>query len=186
MKTNTPVLLSYAFRPFFLFNGIFACLAVFAWIMTLHAKGLSSVTLFWHSHEMLIGFALAAVAGFSLTAVANWTGRPALQGTPIACLVIAWLAGRSAMLFSGWLPAGMVFLLDMVFPVLLGLLLSREIIAGRSRRNYPLIVIILIVVVLNIFYHLGVNQWLPGAERLSIYLLIHTLLITFLNKTSGL
>jgi uncharacterized protein involved in response to NO len=71
----------------------------------------------------------------------------------------------------------MVFLLDMVFPVLLVLLLGREIIAARSRRNYPLIVIILIVVVLNVFYHLGVNQWLPGVERLSIYLLIHTLLL---------
>ena len=53
MKIRTPVLLSYAFRPFFLINGIFAILVVFAWIMTLHAKGLQSVTLLWHNHEML-------------------------------------------------------------------------------------------------------------------------------------
>jgi len=78
MKSKTPTLLSYAFRPFFLLNGVFAILIVLAWVMTLHGSGLPFATPLWHSHEMLIGFALAAVAGFSLTAVANWTGRGAL------------------------------------------------------------------------------------------------------------
>ena len=128
MKFKTPVLLSYAFRPFFLIGGIFAILAIFAWIMTLHAKGLPGVTLLWHNHEMLIGFAMAAVAGFSLTAVANWTGRPAITGAPLGWLILSWLAGRTAMLFSGWLPANLVFLLDMLFPVFLGVLLGREIV----------------------------------------------------------
>jgi len=30
---------------------------------------------------------------------------------------------------------------------------------------------------LNALYHLGAAQWLPGGERLAIYLLIHTLLL---------
>ncbi len=145
--------------------------------MTLHGKGLPSATPLWHSHELLLGFAMAAVAGFSLTAVANWTGRPAIHGQPLAWLVISWLAGRLAMLLSGWLPAGPVFLLDMLFPVLLALLLGREIIGARSRRNYPLVAIMLVVVALNALYHLGAMQWLPGQDRLAIYLLIHTLLI---------
>ena len=29
----------------------------------------------WHQHEMLFGFAGAAIAGFILTAIPNWTGR---------------------------------------------------------------------------------------------------------------
>ncbi len=177
MKSKTPVLLSYAFRPFFLINGIFSILVVFAWVMTLHGSGLPAVTLSWHSHEMLIGFAMAAVAGFSLTAVANWTGRPAIHGTPLAWLVMSWLAGRLAMLLSGWLPAGLVFLLDMLFPVLLGFLLGHEIISSRNRRNYPLVAIISVVTILNFLYHLGINQWLPGADRLATYLLIHTVLL---------
>jgi len=177
MKSETPVLLSYAFRPFFLFNGIFAILIICAWIMTLHGSGLPFATPMWHSHEMLIGFAMAAVAGFSLTAVANWTGRPAIHGPPLAWLVGCWLAGRLAMLLSGWLPASLVFLLDLLFPVLLGLLLGREIIAGHSRRNYPLVAIIVVVAGLNILFHLGSSQWLPGVDRLAIYLLIHTLLL---------
>jgi len=177
MKFKTPVLLSYAFRPFFLINGIFAILGVSAWIMTLHAKGLQGVTLLWHNHEMLIGFAMAAVAGFSLTAVANWTGRPAITGAALGWLILSWLAGRTAMLFSGWLPVNLVFLLDMLFPVLLGVLLGREIIGGRSKRNYPLVGIMIVIIALNGLYHFGVNQWLPGSERLAIYLLIHTILL---------
>jgi len=177
MKSKTPAFLSYAFRPFFLLNGIFSILVVFAWVMTLHGSGLPSVTLLWHGHEMLFGFAMAAVAGFSLTAVANWTGRPAIHGPLLAWLVMSWLVGRLAMLLSTWLPASLVFLLDMLFIVLLGFLLGREIIASRNRRNYPLVTIILVVVVLNALYHLGTNQWLPGADRLAVYLLIHTLLL---------
>jgi len=174
---KVPALLSYAFRPFFLVNGVFAMLIVLVWVLTLHGSGLPAATPLWHSHEMLIGFAMAAVAGFSLTAVANWTGRPAIQGVPLAWLVLSWLAGRLAMLLSGWLPASLVFFLDMLFPVLFGYLLSREIIGGRSRRNYPLIAIVVIVAGLNAFYHLGAVQWLPGGDRLAIYLLIHTLVL---------
>ena len=145
--------------------------------MTLHGSGLPLATPLWHSHEMLIGFALAAVAGFSLTAVANWTGRPAIKGIPLAGLVLFWLAGRFAMLMSFSLPAGLVFVLDSLFPILLTLLLGREIISGQSKRNYPLIAIMLAVVILNTFYHLGATLVLPGADRTAIYLLIHTLVL---------
>jgi uncharacterized protein involved in response to NO len=176
-STSLQVLLSYAFRPFFLMLGVFSILVILFWVLTLHGAGLLVMTPLWHAHEMLIGFAMAAVAGFSLTAVANWTGRPALYGVPLAWLVFAWLTGRLAMFLSAWLPASLVFLLDMLFPVLLGLLLGREIIAGRNRRNYPLVAIITFVALLNAFYHLGNGQWLPGVERLAIYLLIHTLLL---------
>ncbi len=152
-------------------------LIIFLWVMSLNGWGLQSATTLWHSHEMLIGFAMAAVAGFSLTAVANWTGRPAINGTPLALLVLFWLTGRIAMLLFDRLPAGFVFTLDMLFPVLLALLLSREIIAARNRRNYPLVAIIFVIAALNGLYHLGSSKWLPGNDRLAIYLLIHTLLL---------
>jgi len=177
MNSKPPVLLSYAFRPFFLMNGVFAILIVFVWIMTLHGKGLAVATPLWHSHEMLIGFSMATVAGFSLTAVANWTGRPAIKGTPLAWLVISWLVGRLAMVLSGSLSASLVFVLDMLFPILLVYLLGREIIGGRSQRNYPLVAIMVVVALLNGLYHLGFKQWMPGGDRLAIYLLIHTLVL---------
>lgn len=152
-------------------------LIIFLWVLSLNGLGLQGATSLWHSHEMLVGFAMAAVAGFSLTAVANWTGRPAINGAPLALLVFFWLTGRLAMLVSGWLPAALVFFLDMLFPVFLALLLSREIIGGRNRRNYPLVVIIFVMAGLDALYHFGASQWLPGGERLAVYLLIHTLLL---------
>ena len=177
MNSRTPVLFSYAFRPFFLMNGIFAIAAILTWVMTLHGSGLPGITPMWHSHEMLVGFAMAAVAGFSLTAVANWTGRPAVHGAPLALLVFSWLAGRLAMMFSGWLPAGLVALLDMLFPLLLCVLLGREIFGGKSKRNYILVAILVFMAFINGIYHLGVSQILPDADRLAIYLLIHTMLV---------
>ncbi len=174
MKT---ALFSYAFRPFFLLNGVFAILIMLLWILTLHGSGLGFITPLWHSHEMLVGFALAAVAGFSLTAVANWTGRPAVQGAPLVWLVLSWLAGRLAMLFSGWIPPVLVALLDMLFPILLCTLLSIEIIGGRSRRNYPLVAITVVIAALNGLYHLGTNHWAVAGDRTVIYLLIHTILV---------
>ena len=177
MKSKTPVLLSYAFRPFFLVNGIFAILVMLIWIGTLHGAGAAVFTPLWHSHELLLGFALAAVAGFSLTAVANWTGRPALNGAPLAWLLGFWLLGRLAMILVGRLPANLAFLLDMLFPVLLCLLLGREIISAQNRRNYPLVAIVAVIALLNILYHLGAGLWIPGGDRLAIYLLIHTFLL---------
>lgn len=177
MDSKTPVLLSYAFRPFFLLGGIFSILIVSAWVMALHGALALPLTPLWHSHEMLIGFAMAAVAGFSLTAVANWTGRPAVSGTPLALLLISWLAGRLAMLMFTWLPPGLVLIADTLFPAFLCVLLGREIIGGKSRRNYPLIVILVVITGLNILYHLGAGQWVPGIERQAIYLLIHTILL---------
>jgi uncharacterized protein involved in response to NO len=45
-------------------------------------------------------FALAAIAGFLLTAIPNWTGRLPLRGLPLASLAGLWLLGRMAGLVS--------------------------------------------------------------------------------------
>ena len=43
--------------------------------------------LYWHIHEMIYGYGAAAVAGFTLTAIPNWTGRLPLQGGKLIALV---------------------------------------------------------------------------------------------------
>ena len=169
-------LFSYAFRPLFLLNGIFAVLVMLAWVLNLHGAAGLSFTPLWHAHEMLVGFAMATVAGFTLTAVAQWTGRPAVSGAPLAWLVFFWLVGRLVMALSGWLPAGLVLAVDILFPLLLCILLSREIIAARNRRNYPLVVITVVLALLNGLYHLD-TPTLPHGDRLAIFLLIHTILL---------
>ena len=53
-----------------------------------------------HMHEVLFGFVLAAVAGFLLTAIANWTDRQPVRGGSLALLASLWLVGRIACLIS--------------------------------------------------------------------------------------
>ena len=177
MEKKSPVILNYAFRPFFLLSGLFAILVMLGWLAALHGSGLPAFTVLWHGHEMLVGFAMAAVAGFSLTAVANWTGRPALHGAILGWLALCWVAGRLAMALSGWIPTRVVISLDMLFPLLLCVLLGREIISVRNRRNYPLIVITAVLAALNGAYHLGAYQLIPGGDRVAVYLLIHTIVL---------
>jgi len=87
----------------------------------------------WHGHEMVFGFGLAAVAGFLLTAIPNWTGRLPVRGMALAGLVSLWLAGRIAMLVPG------AALLDLAFPAALIAVVARELIAGRNWRNLPML-----------------------------------------------
>ncbi len=175
--------LSYAFRPFFLLNGLFAIAAIVIWIFALDGSGLATLPSdisYWHAHEMLVGFAMAAIAGFLLTAVATWTGRPPLSGGPLALLVLAWLAGRVAMTLSGELSAGAVAAVDMLFPLLLVIFVAREVVGGGNTRNRPIVLIAALFALFNMLFHLaklGVIQPELGADRIALHLLIHLVLL---------
>ena len=177
---KTHPFMSYAFRPFFLLNGFFAVVVISIWLMALHGTGPASVPatmLYWHGHEMVVGFAMAAMAGFVLTAVATWTDRPPLQGKLLGVLVFSWLLGRLAMMAATRLPYWLLASADTIFPFLLFLLVAREVVGSRSRRNYPVVGITLVLAVLNLLYHLGTLRILPGMDRLALYFLIHLILL---------
>jgi uncharacterized protein involved in response to NO len=107
----------------------------------------------WHVHEMLFGFVIAAIAGFLLTAIPNWTGRMPLQGVPLAVLVGAWLAGRLAVGASAWIGAGIAAVLDLAFLTLLLGVVLREILVGRNWRNLPMPVVLGGLLVANALTH---------------------------------
>ena len=68
------VIFDHGFRLFFLFAGIWASAAILVWGAALLGQeplGPGGDLLFWHSHEMLFGFAAAAMSGFLLTALPN-------------------------------------------------------------------------------------------------------------------
>ena len=99
-----PALLSYGFRPFFLFGGCYAALTIMIWLPLFYGELVLPTTFSprdWHVHEMLYGYIPAVVTGFLLTSIPNWTGRLPLQGGPLLILVIAWAAGRVAVTLVG-------------------------------------------------------------------------------------
>lgn len=156
-------LLSYAFRPFFLFAFTYAALAMIAWLVWigLHAAGAqvldASISLpphQWHAHEMLFGYSMAAITGFFLTAVPNWTNTKPVQGTTLVVLVLAWLAGRIAVWFSAYLPPILTAGLDLsLIVILLGLVLN-ALKARPSKRNLIFVPILVALFAANLMAHL--------------------------------
>ena len=152
-----PVLLSYGFRPFFLFGAVYAGLAVLAWLPIFNGElvlwsAFSAVD--WHVHEMLYGYLAAVVTGFLLTAIPNWTGRLPIQGMPLLVLVLVWLAGRACVTFSaeiGWLLAAIV---DVSFLVLVVAATAREIVAGKNWRNLKVVGLVTLLLAGNIAFHI--------------------------------
>jgi uncharacterized protein involved in response to NO len=69
----------------------------------------------WYIHEMLFGFAMAAIAGFLLTAIPNWSGRPPVAGTGLALLAGLWVLGRPACLLSALVPEWCAIVVDVSF-----------------------------------------------------------------------
>jgi len=151
---NAP-LLALGFRPFYLFAAIYAVLAVPAWLLS-YAGGiplggyLQSMT--WHSHEMIFGFAPAVMAGFLLTAVRNWTGRPTPTGAPLAGLVALWLLAR-VLILTG--PANAAAFVDVLFLPALGIAVAIPIWRSRNVRNYKVVAILAALTLANVCYHLA-------------------------------
>jgi uncharacterized protein involved in response to NO len=124
---------------------------------------------------MLFGFAAAAVAGFMLTAIPNWTGRMPLQGVPLILLFGTWLLGRVAVATSALVGSIAAAIVDLAFLAALLAIVFREIIAGRNWRNLPMPVAVGLLLAANSLTHLDAAGWLPSGavgERLGLATLI--------------
>ena len=149
--------LGAGFRPFFLAAGIWATVALALWICILNGQlSLPSRLdpLEWHIHEMLFGFVMATVAGFLLTAISNWTGRPLVEGPLLGGLACLWLLGRIDCLVSDWVPVWLAIAADLSFPAALAGVAAHEIIAARNWRNLMIVAPVVLFGVANLLMHL--------------------------------
>ena len=157
IKRSGPVIFSYGFRPFFLAAGLWGIAAMALWIGALASGweiGGSYGGPNWHAHEMLFGYSTAALAGFLLTAVPNWTGRLPVSGTPLIVLFAVWGAGRLVLLAPDILGLVPSILIDAAFLPLLLAICAREIIAGRKWKDLKILGGILALAIANIGFHL--------------------------------
>jgi uncharacterized protein involved in response to NO len=148
-----------AFRPFFLLMAVFGVVAIIVWVsmwsgrLALPTWGRVS---WWHGHELIFGFAVAAVAGFILTASAVWSGRRAVQGLPLMALVFVWLLGRVAFLLSAYVPSWLVACCDLVFLPLLAGCSIWTLYGSGQWRNYALVAVLIALTMCNLMMHLAV------------------------------
>lgn len=168
-----PAFLSLGFRPFFLFGALFAAAMIALWVpwfLGLVAVPSAFPPAAWHAHELLFGFMPAVIAGFLLTAVPNWTGRPPVAGARLAALVALWLAGRIAIAVSTHLDAGTTAALSVAFPLVLAAVVGRDIVAAGNRRNLKVVVVLLGLAAADTLFHYEI--WQFGRTKLA-----HTLAV---------
>jgi uncharacterized protein involved in response to NO len=104
MKPDHP-LWSCGLRPFFLFAGVSAALLMAVWglflVIGLPLPKIPGGAFIWHAHELLFGFAFAAMVGFLLTVVPEFAGGDDYPAVPVRWLALLWLAGRLAFWTTG-------------------------------------------------------------------------------------
>lgn len=157
-------LLRGGFRPFFFGAAVWAVIAIVLWLSSL-AGWIVIPTQFdpvaWHRHEMLFGFVGAAVVGFLLTAIPNWTGRLPIAGRPLLSLFGMWAAARVAVFCSAMLGLWPAAVLDIGLFVTLSFLAAREILAS-SNRNVPIVGLVLLFGIADGADYAGAGGLIPA------------------------
>lgn len=151
-------LLQQPFRLFFLGASLFASLGMLLWATFLHLGLLPASSLsplLWHGHEMLFGFAGALVAGFLLTAVANWTGQATTTPLTLTLLIAIWLLARLGFLMPDTLPFSVTATLDCLFFPLLAVIIARPIVRTRNYRNLFVIGLVAAFALADLLFFLG-------------------------------
>jgi uncharacterized protein involved in response to NO len=173
-----PALFSYGFRPFFLAAGLWAVIGLPLWLHQ-YSGDIALPTRFtaldWHIHEMLYGYVAAAMAGFLLTAIPNWTGQLPVNGWPLAALAALWLAGRAAVFFSAVIGGVVAAAIDVAFLAALAAIAVREIVAGRNWRNLRVLIVLGVLIAANILFH--AEALLAGAADYGVRLAIGAVIL---------
>ncbi|MHB8425527.1 MAG: NnrS family protein [Gammaproteobacteria bacterium] len=165
LKYPTP-LLCQPFRLLFMAASLCASLDMLLWALFLHLGWLPDMSLpvlLWHGHEMLFGFAGALIAGFLLTAVAEWTKRPTVTPLTLLLLVTVWLVARIGFLLPTFIPYTLTAILDSTFFLLLAIMVAIPILRARNYRNLFVIPLLITFTLADVLFHLGVTGRLPLA-----------------------
>ncbi|WP_040297310.1 NnrS family protein [Alcanivorax hongdengensis] len=171
---NHSVILSYPFRLFFLATSLSAMVLVPIWVFAFtHGVSLPLALppLSWHQHEMLSGFVNAAIAGFLLTAVCNWTRTPPVKGGGLLVLGVLWLTGRVLMAFGFRIPA-ISAVVDLLFLPVVTFLVAVRVMKARQWRQSPIIVVLMMLWAADMAFHLSANPRFLHAQLLMVSALI--------------
>jgi uncharacterized protein involved in response to NO len=178
-------LFDYGFRPFFLLCGGYALLIVPLWLFRFAHASVPFGSLpgvFWHSHEMLFGFVMAAIAGFLLTAVPSWTGSRGFAGRPLLLAVALWAAGRVAMATVGSAPFWLTAVAELALVPALLVMLAPPILRARN-RNLPILAVLTTLWLIDSVFiralYRGDMPLAAGAMRMAVDLVL--LLVTVIG-----
>lgn len=150
---------SEGFRIFFLAAGVFGAGAGILWTLSLAAGGAGMEALpmapsQWHAHEMIFGYGAAAIGGFFLTAVPNWTGTKGARVGYIAGVFALWLIGRIALWPLGVVPPMTAMVADLLFIPVLAWKILNQLLKRPKPQNMVLLSMLVALWVSNLLMHL--------------------------------
>lgn len=179
---NTP-LFGLGFRVFFAMAGLSALILIVLW----NAIFKGNLTIdhyfadnYWHAHEMLLGYSVAVIAGFLLTAVKNWTGKPTLTGDKLAGLALLWLYGRILPFYAGLLPDALIAFIDFSFLPALAYQISKPIIQAKQFKSLVFVGLLLILTLGNILIHAEILELCQNTAWIGIQLVVGTIITMIL------
>ena len=180
---DTP-LLGLGFRVFFALAGLSALVLIVLWNAvfngTLTADNYFANN-YWHAHEMLLGYSVAVIAGFLLTAVKNWTGKPTLTGDKLAGLALLWLYGRILPFYAGLLPDAFIALIDFAFLPVLAYQTSKPIMQAKHFKSLIFIGLLLLLTLGNGLIHAEILGLCQNTAWTGIQLVVATIIILILT-----
>jgi uncharacterized protein involved in response to NO len=182
-KVFTYPLFGLGFRAFFALAALSALILVVLWNAMF--KGHLPIDNYfsnnlWHAHEMLLGYSVAVIAGFLLTAVKNWTGRATLTGDQLAGLCLLWLYGRIVPFYSGMLPDGLIAAIDFAFLPALAYQISKPIFQTKTYTGLVFIGILLLLMLGNGFIHADILGYCENTAWLGVQIVVATIIILIL------
>jgi len=171
-------------RPLFLCSAFWAVVAPLWWLIG-PGVGLFPPQLgtsaAWHAHEMLFGFAGAAVGAYLLTSAPSWSARPALRGAGLVAIVALWGLGRIATANVGNLPTIVLIPADMVYFLALAFWLARDLILSGRLQKLWLAGMVAVLGLADGFFLVHALSDSPGFEPASDVVLIYDILISVIG-----
>lgn len=177
---NYPVF-ALGFRVFFLLASFAALALLILWQkMTQHVIESPYFTgSYWHAHEMLLGYTVAVIAGFLLTAVSNWTNKKTLHGDALAGLSLLWLYGRILPFYAGLLPNELIAFIDFAFLPMLIFVVAKTLIQTKNYKNLIFVGLLTLLMLGNAMIH---SQMLGHCQSaaIGVQLVLATIILMIL------
>ncbi len=172
------------FRAFFVLAGLFALLSIVLWRSIFNGTLMVDIyypNIYWHGHEMLLGYSVAVIAGFLLTAVKNWTGVQTLQGRKLAALCMLWVYGRLVPFYSGVIPDELIALIDFSFLPTLAFFLAKPILKAGNLKNLFFVGLLLLMALGNGLIHAEILDFSESSAETGLDLVIAIIIMIILT-----
>ncbi len=190
MKNNSLFdypLFAMGFRTFFALAGFSALFMIALWT-SIYDGSLKLDNYFpvnyWHAHEMLLGYSVAVIAGFLLTAVRNWTGLQTASHGKLMALACLWLYGRIVPFYSELIPDELIGLIDFSFLPVLAYFISLPILKTGNYRNLIFPVLLLLMAAGNALIHCEILGFTTNTAWQGLILVV-TIIVTMILVIAG-